>query len=323
MVIRSIAFHGLVLSVMLACMGLNSDAQVGNAKASSATQVAAEMTKGKLNPSESKPGDKVTLKLRDDVKSNGEVVLKRGTTITGVVRSVKRVEGKGEAKDDAKSETKGQAQSLMEIDWLAPSAQGKATQQLSIAMQSVTQVNPLYQHRQEEASESDFGLTSRSSAAGSASGSIASSAGGAGGGLLGGAAGAVGATTGVATGVLGAASSTVSSSVGSVGTVSSTAANTTGSAAANTRSNVALLSMPTVVAADSSTAAALESTFGMSSGSQLFKVGRGELITAGGSKQSLEIFSHLKNDTVLTSQSKNFEISSGAQMQLLIGVQKN
>ena len=44
---------------------------------SSATSVSAVLTSGKLNSSESKPGDRVMLKLKDDVKSNGEVVLKK------------------------------------------------------------------------------------------------------------------------------------------------------------------------------------------------------------------------------------------------------
>ena len=48
----------------------------------------------------------------------------------------------------------------------------------------------------------------------------------------------------------------------------------------------------------------------------------GELVSAAGSKQSVELFSHLSNDTMITSPSKDFEISSGAQMQLLVGVSK-
>jgi hypothetical protein len=36
----------------------------------------------------------------------------------------------------------------------------------------------------------------------------------------------------------------------------------------------------------------------------------------------VDIFSHLDNDTVITSTGKDFEISTGAQMQLLVGVKK-
>ena len=251
--LRSAVLNAIGATAFLALISVNANGQAGgSARATSASHVAAEMTKGKLNPSETKPGDKVALQLKDDVKSNGDVVLKKGTTIDGVVRSVKTVEGKGQAS--------GQAQSMMEIDWFAPAAQGRAAQQLSIALQSVNQVNRLYEQRAAEGSD-DFGF-------------------------------------------IGA------------GSASTTAART------STPSNASLLSMPSVMAVDQQTAAALESSFGPSSSIQLFRVGHGQLITAGGSKQSVELFSHLSNDTVITSPSRNFEISSGAQMQLLIGVSK-
>jgi len=55
---------------------------------------------------------------------------------------------------------------------------------------------------------------------------------------------------------------------------------------------------------------------------KLFKVGHGELVASGGVRESVDLFSHLNNDTVITSPSKNFEISSGARMQLLVGIRK-
>jgi hypothetical protein len=292
--LRSVVLNTIGATAFLALISVNANGQAGgSARATSASHVAAEMTKGKLNPSETKPGDKVALKLKDDVKSNGDVVLKKGTTIDGVVRSVRTVEGKGQAS--------GQAQSMMEIDWFAPAVQGRAAQQLSIALQSVNQVNRLYEQRAAEGSD-DFGFIGGGSVA--AAPSVTRAPGG--GGLLGGTVGgAVGATTSVVGGV--------GSTVGS--TVSSTART-------STQSNASLLSMPSVMAVDQQTAAAMESSFGSSSSSQLFRVGHGQLITAGGSKQSVELFSHLSNDTVITSPSKNFEISSGAQMQLLVGVSK-
>jgi hypothetical protein len=287
MILRTIGTHVLGLAVVLATMGIYTNAQVsGTVQASSATYVAAEMTKGKLNPAQSKPGDEVALKLKEDVKSNGQVLLKKGTTITGIVRNEKRVEGK--------DETNGQAQSMMEIEWLAPTAQGKAAQQLSIALQSVTHVSPLFAHAQNDAF-ADAGGTVAASPARSSSASAA-------GGLLGGAVGGiggVGSTLGGAT----AASNRVNGQV-------------------NGQTNAALLSMPTVVAADHQTTSAVTSSLGTSESGRLFKTGSGELITAGGSRQSIELFSHLNNDTVITSQHKNFEISSGAQMQLLVGVDK-
>ena len=77
-----------------------------NAQSNSASSVAAELTKGKLSPSDSKPGDMVVVKLRNDLKSNGELVLKKGTAITGVVRTVKSAEGL----------------SAMGVEWLVPPA---------------------------------------------------------------------------------------------------------------------------------------------------------------------------------------------------------
>jgi hypothetical protein len=292
--LRSVALHTIGATAFLAWISISANAQVrGNASATSATHASAEMTKGKLNPSETRPGDQVALRLKDDVKSNGNVVLKKGTTITGVVRSVKNLETKGQGS--------GQAQSMMEIEWLAPAAQGRAAQQVSIALQSVTQVNRLFEQRQADTSD-DFGFAGGSSATPVA----ARPSGGGGGGLLGGAVGgAVGATAGVAGGV------------GSTVGATSTAANRT-----TAQSNAALLNMPSVMAVDHQTASSLESNFGTSSSSPLFRVGHGELVSAGGSKQSVELFSHLSNDTMITSPSRDFEISSGAQMQLLVGVSK-
>jgi hypothetical protein len=69
----------------------------------------------------------------------------------------------------------------------------------------------------------------------------------------------------------------------------------------NGRSNVALLSMPSVVAVDQQTSANLETTLGSETSGQLFKVGDGQLVSLNGSKQSVELYSHLTNDTVITS----------------------
>jgi hypothetical protein len=54
------------------------------------------------------------------------------------------------------------------------------------------------------------------------------------------------------------------------------------------------------------------------SGGQLFHLGSGQSISSGGTATSMDIFSHMSNDAVITSPSRNFEISSGAQMQLLV-----
>ena len=249
MTLQSADLRTIGATVCLALLGLNAHAQVKRrarppAPANAASHVSAEMTKGTLKPSETKPGDEVALRLKDDVKANGDVVLKKGTTITGVVRNVKSVE------------TKSQAQSMMEIEWFAPPLQGKVERQLSIALQSVTQMNRVSEQPQSEDARPDAHR------------------------------------------------------------------NVTAATRTTTPSNAALSNMPSVIAVDTKTASSLESSFGTSSSGQLFKVGHSEWITAGGSKQSVELFSHLSNDTMIASSSKDFEISSGAQMQLLVGVSK-
>lgn len=252
--LRSRQLHTIAVTLCLALIGLNAHAQKRRSApakytpANSASHVSAEMTKGTLKSSETKPGDEVALRLKDDVKTDGDVVLKKGTTITGIVRNVKRVE------------TKGQAQSMMELEWFAPPLQGKVARQLSIALQAVTEISPLTEQPPLKNAD-QFRLT----------------------GFEGG-------------------------------------RNTTESRG-TARANAALLNMPSVTAVDAKTASSLESSFGMSS-TQLFKVGHSEWIPAGGSKQSVDLFSHLSNDTMITSVSKDFEISSGAQMQLLVGVSK-
>src|SRR5207253_518222 len=235
------------------------------AQANSASHVTAEMTKGKLSPAESKPGDTIAIRLKDDVRSNGDVVLKKGTTITGVVRNV--------------------AKSMMDIEWIVPPVQGRATQSVSFTLQSVMQVHPVFQHEQNEA----FADGLAASAAGSSP---------------------VPRSAHNGAGLLGSATTAVS-------TVSATTIPPT---VASGRSNVALLSMPSVVALDQESKNAIESSLGTSSSGQLFRVGHGELISACGSKQSVDLYSHLSNDTVITSPGYDFEISSGAQLQMLVGV---
>jgi hypothetical protein len=120
---------------------------VARADAHSESRVSAEMVKGKLNPASSKPGDEIAVRLNEDVKSNGEVLLKKGSTIKGVVRKVQRAERKGGAKGDAA------AQSMMQLEWMAPGLSGAASQQLNVALQSVVYTNPLYSRRNPEAEE--------------------------------------------------------------------------------------------------------------------------------------------------------------------------
>jgi hypothetical protein len=264
---RSIGIQVVAIPLIAGLAGLPAIGQAaarqatGRIASQSATHISAVMVKGRLNPSASRPGDEVAIRLNEDTRSNGVVVIRKGTTITGVVKSVKRFESSGTVR--------GQAQSMMEIEWLPPHIEGRVSPRVMIALQSVLHTNPVDEHAQ-QSSETDTGLESHAYAA----------PGGA---------------------VLSAASST---------------------ATRTPSSNAALLSMPTVVAADSDTSSELQTAFGLSRDEQLFRTGHGEVLSTGGAKTSLDIFSYFANDTVLTSSSNNFEISSGAQMQLLVGVQK-
>jgi hypothetical protein len=225
-------------------------AQSVSGPSSSASHVAAEVSAGRLNPAASKAGDTVVLKLKDDVKSNGAVVLKKGTPITGVVRNV--------------------ARSMMGIEWISPATEGKAVQDVSIALHSVTYLTPGQKHEQQNASDLSAG----------------------------------GVRTGSALGLTAAALTSDSS------------------ARFSGQSNAAMRSMPSVVAVDSQTSSAIENGLGVSSSGQLFRVGSGQLVTGSGTQQSVDIFSLLDNDTVITSAGQDFVISTGAQMQLLVGVKK-
>jgi hypothetical protein len=254
---------------LLVFAGVVLNAQVRSAtQTNSATRVAAEMTKGRLNPTESKPGDIVSVRLKNDLKSNGYVVLKKGTTITGVVRNVKCADAQTLSID-----AKAQMRSLIEIEWLTPASEGRAIPKISIALQSVTQAaSSVHDETIEQGSHVDSNI---------APGIPASSAG-----------------------------RSLRNSGGNVlpaEVVSATA-------------NPALVSMPFVVAVDHQTSTAIEGGLESSASGQLFKVGQGELMTASGSQQSVDLFSHLDNDTVIAASGKSFEISSGAQMQFLVGV---
>jgi hypothetical protein len=247
MSLRYLGAHIFAAPVLLLSMHVASTAQASsNAPASSATRVAAEMTQGRLSPAESKAGDTVAVRLSTDLKANGQVILKKGTLITGVVRSVSH------------SEPKTRTPSMIEVDWIVPPADARAVQSVSIALQSVVQMS--------------------------------------------------------------APDHSTDSSTDSSGISAALPARVPGEGAAST--NPALLSMPSVVAVDHQTTSAIETSLDSSAAGPLFKVGHGELAAAGGLRESVDLFSHLNNDTVITSPSRNFEISSGAQMQLLVGVRK-
>jgi hypothetical protein len=276
-------------TVWLALPGFAQATQaVARADAQSESRVSAEMVKGKLNPATSKPGDEIAVRLNEDVKSNGQVLLKKGSTIKGVVRKANRAENKGAAK--ANGTAQSSAQSMLELEWITPGVSGAASQQLNVALQSVVYTNPLYAHRQEESSSAPAFPSPAPAPARSGSGGLG--------------VGAVG-------GVVGGVTSSVSSVGGGLG------AQTAGSVGAVTQSQAQLARPMSITPVSAETSSALQNNFGVAGG-PLFLVGSGQAISSAGTASSMNIFSRMSNDAVITSPSRDFEISSGAQMQLLV-----
>ncbi|HLH31368.1 MAG TPA: hypothetical protein VKY31_09210 [Terriglobia bacterium] len=238
--LRILGTHVVTAPVLLLSLSSVVAAQPSNVQTNSATRVSAELTKGKLSPAASKPGDMVAVRLKEDLRSNGHVVLKKGSLIEGVVRNVKQ------------AEPKTHAQSMVDVEWVLPPAAAKTAQSLSIALQSVIQVNPIHRNDQDDSLPDEFAMP-------------------------------VGRPLRAMT-------------------------------------NPALLSMPSVVAVDHQTTTAIETNLDSPASGPLFNIGHGELVNALGTHESVDLFSHLSNDTVIASPSRDFEITSGAQMQLLVGV---
>src|SRR5207249_784297 len=148
-ILRASGIHGTAAVVLCASIILPSYGQVRrrtpirpNPPTNSASHVAVGMTKGKLNPAESHPGDTVTIVLKGDVRSNGELIFRKGTPITGVVRNVKRA--------DTKGKWTSQAESMMQIEWLVPATQARGVHSVSFALESVAQLKPVYVHGQND-----------------------------------------------------------------------------------------------------------------------------------------------------------------------------
>ena len=269
---------GMVLTATLwsSPVGAQSNqSSSSGAAAKSQGHVSAEIVKGKLNPSTSKPGDQVTARVKEDFKSNGQVILKKGSTLTGVVKNVKRIDDKSDAR------SKSSAHSVIEMEWLGPA------EHLNLALESLAYTPPLGAHEDANASNEanpvvQPATTSRSS--GNGGGLL-----GGGGGLVGGVAGGAAATVGV-----------VSNASGQI------AAPTVGRAGGIANSPVSTV-----------TATSMQNDFGVS-GNNLFLLGHGQVVSGGGTASAIDVYSHMSGDSILASSSKDYEISSGAQMQFQV-----
>jgi hypothetical protein len=253
----------------------------------SAARVSAELVEGRLNPATSKPGDGVVVRLQEDFKVENQVLLKKGTLITGIVRSAKRAEARAKSSGPSIGQpaaAQSAIQSMVQVDWRAPVVSGAASRSLNLALETVAYTNPLYAHQSQTGQEDS--VASRPSRSERPIGGAA---------LLGGS---------LASGVVG-----VATNFG--GKVTGSAASQTSAGMAGGPSGQAALP------ASLQTASALQSDFGVS-GPTLFTVGHGQAISGAGTSSSIDLYSHMSNDSILTSSNKDFEIASGAQMGFMV-----
>jgi len=249
--------------------------------------VSAELVEGRLNPATSKPGDAVVVRLQEDLKVDNQVLVKKGTLITGIVRSAKRAEAGGKSSGPSMGQPAAQSaiQSMVQVDWRAPAVSGATSRSLNLALESVAYTNPLYAH-QSHAGQEDS-VASRPSRSERPIGGARLLVGGLAGGVVGGAT--------PTTSSIGAATNSSQTSAGLAGGPSGQAA----------------------LPASLQTASALQSDFGVS-GPTLFTVGHGQAISSAGTSSSIDLYSHMSNDSILTSSNKDFEIASGAQMGFVV-----
>jgi hypothetical protein len=252
--IRTAALHALAVLVLgwttTAALHAQKPSGKTQREIQTATTARADFIAGRLNPEHSKPGDTITLRLTEDVKSNGLSVLPKGTELTATVRRVVQKDG---SKPGA-----GRALSMIELEWLRPLPTIPNVRQLMITLQSFTHI----------ASEAPVTAIER---------------------------------TPVDTAVLPDSAS---------------------EPRPNGKSNPALMSMPFIVAADERTTFALEQDFDFPSEEQMYRTGRGDMLNPDGERESVELFSRLANDNVITSNNRLFDVTPGAKMQLLVGVQR-
>jgi hypothetical protein len=246
-----------------------------------ATRISAELVEGKLNPATSRPGDPVVVRLQEDLKIDSQVLLKKGSLITGIVRGAKRVETR--SRSTAQPAAQSAVQSMVQVDWRSPAFSGAGY--LNLVLESVAYTNPLYALQSQGGTEDSAPATSRVSRP-------------AGGGLLGG---------GLAGGFVG----------GGVASVANVGAKVTGGTTNEPSSGLTAGPAGQAAPASLQTVSALQSDFGVS-GSTLFVIGHGRAVSSGGTSSSIDLYSHMSNDSILTSSNKDFEIASGAQMRFMV-----
>jgi hypothetical protein len=172
----------------------NANAQAGSLAAG--TEISGQLQNA-LDVKRAKPGDPVILKTTRDIKSNGQMVAKKGSRLVGHVTDVAR-------------RTKGQGTSSLGV--VFDRLEGASGQiPLSATITSVLNTSAR--------ANSDNGMLDTGMDMGSSSGTMVSrqpSGGGSGGGLLGGVTGTVGGITNGATSTVGSVANTTTATTGSV-----------------------------------------------------------------------------------------------------------
>ena len=175
----------------------------GSAGLNSGSSLQAELTKP-VDAGKARPGDRVTAKVTEDVKSDGKVVVRKGSTLVGHVT-------------EARARSKGSSDSRLGI--VFDKAVLKSGQELSFngALQALAPpVNAALSTAADESS--NIGVAGPSGGGGGRRSG--------GGGLLGGATSAVGGATSTTAGVVGGATSTVAGTA--TGAVNGTVSGATG-----------------------------------------------------------------------------------------------
>ncbi len=199
----------------------SSAAQAGESGASLASGTAFNAAlNGSVDARKNKPGDAVTARTTEAVKSDGKVVLPKGTKLIGHV-------------SEAKARAKGESESALGIVFDKAVLKSGGEIGLNVAIQAVAAA-------QSNAAAADSGLDSMASAGGSMAGSGAAAGRGPLGGVASTAGAAVGAVTNAAANVGGAATGAVGATVNSTANLAGSAGsvgglNAAGQLASNSR----------------------------------------------------------------------------------------
>lgn len=239
----------------------SASAQSGqnSASLSSGTTMNAALN-GSLDARKNKPGDTFIARTTDSAKSDGKVIIPKGSKLVGHVT-------------EAKARAKGESQSSLGIVFDKAILRNGQEIPLNVAIQAVALA--------ETAASSSLGDADLSGAGGAVASGRASG-GGALGGVTSAAGGAVVGVTNTAAGLGGAAGSTVNSTLGAAGSASGAVGglNAAGNLASNSRGVIGLNGLNLSSAASSSTQGSLITSAGknvhLDSGTRMLLVSQGQ-----------------------------------------------